>query len=298
MRRVARFLIRLYPANWRARYGEEFDALLEDSPPGLGSLFDLMKGAIKMQMNVPSFPKLALVLGVAGLLVGLGVSFLVEPRYVSTSVMTFESTPGSTLAVRDQFVACQSEVLSRTSLASMITDPRLDLYQKERQRRPIEDVTEDMKRNIQINAVDVPRGGDGQYMAFEIRFAYSDPNKMRAIVQTLVTKFMEANLFRQRVRANMNQRRSSDQIARLEARIAFLEKRLGIPSAIAMGSPAGATGGIQLSVLDSPSLPQAAIYPNRASFMATGLAGGVGLALVVAVFRRKSPAIPFPAEAA
>jgi len=182
MRRVARFLIRLYPANWRARYGEEFDALLEDSPPGLGSLFDLMKGAIKMQMNVPSFPKVALVLGVAGLLVGLGVSFLVKPRYVSTSVMTFESTPGSTLAVRDQFVACQSEVLSRTSLASMITDPRLDLYQKERQRRPIEDVTEDMKRNIQINAVDVPRGGDGQYMAFEIRFAYSDPNKGNYIV--------------------------------------------------------------------------------------------------------------------
>ena len=34
MKRVALLLIRLYPANWRARYGEEFKALLEESSAG------------------------------------------------------------------------------------------------------------------------------------------------------------------------------------------------------------------------------------------------------------------------
>jgi hypothetical protein len=34
MRRWMRIIARLYPAGWRARYGDEFDALLEDVRPG------------------------------------------------------------------------------------------------------------------------------------------------------------------------------------------------------------------------------------------------------------------------
>jgi hypothetical protein len=70
MRRIPRALIRLYPANWRDRYGDEFEALLEDGPPNVFGLFDLLKGALKMQLNVPAFPKLAVVLSIVGLLGG------------------------------------------------------------------------------------------------------------------------------------------------------------------------------------------------------------------------------------
>lgn len=54
MSRFARALIRLYPAQWRKRYGEEFEALLEDSAPGLRAILDLMKGAIKMRHSSPA----------------------------------------------------------------------------------------------------------------------------------------------------------------------------------------------------------------------------------------------------
>jgi uncharacterized protein involved in exopolysaccharide biosynthesis len=152
-----------------------------------------------------------------------------------------------------------------------------------------------MKRDIQIS-VEVPPGFDGQYRVFAIRFTYSDPIKTQQTVQTLMIRFMEANLTRQRDRASVNRAQSSKQIAQLEARIAFLEKRLGIPSASAADAPI--RGGIQLSVIGPPSLPEKAIYPKRPAFMATGFGIGVALALLIAIFRRKAPPIPFPAETA
>jgi hypothetical protein len=39
---LARFVTHLYPAAWRQRYGDEFEALLEDKPPTLSCLFDFI----------------------------------------------------------------------------------------------------------------------------------------------------------------------------------------------------------------------------------------------------------------
>jgi len=41
----------LYPAWWRARYGEEMEALLEDRKPTIGDRVDLSIGAIKARMG-------------------------------------------------------------------------------------------------------------------------------------------------------------------------------------------------------------------------------------------------------
>lgn len=51
MRRVVRFLVRLYPANWRERYGEEFEALLEDAPPGWAGI----QGLISIRKIAPEY---------------------------------------------------------------------------------------------------------------------------------------------------------------------------------------------------------------------------------------------------
>jgi capsular polysaccharide biosynthesis protein len=104
MKRVAQFLIRLYPPSWRARYGEEFEALIEDSPVAFSGIFDLVKGAIKMRLSAPAFPKLALVLSVSGLLAGLLVSFTVTPAYVSRAVMRFSGGDASRTAIECQQV--------------------------------------------------------------------------------------------------------------------------------------------------------------------------------------------------
>lgn len=48
------FLIRLYPATWRARYGDEFEALLEERPLGPFDVTDIVLGALDAQLRLRS----------------------------------------------------------------------------------------------------------------------------------------------------------------------------------------------------------------------------------------------------
>ncbi len=43
-------LIRLYPARWRARYGDEFEAILDERPLGPFDLADILLGALDAQL--------------------------------------------------------------------------------------------------------------------------------------------------------------------------------------------------------------------------------------------------------
>jgi hypothetical protein len=294
MKNIARHLICLYPSNWRDRYGEEFAALLEDSKPGISGVFDLIKGAIRMRVTLPSFPKLALVLSIFGLLAGLGVSYLVTPRYVSSATMMFNQPSGyppiNLLQVAE---GIRGETFSRTSLTSIITDPRLDLYHSERTRIPLLDVIEQMRMDLEIRII--PAGP-----AIDIKFRYSDRMKARDTVQAVVAKLLEANFQRQRAPVYVKRQRSFDQIDRMEARIAALEKRLGIPPSPPEPlefEPTMATAG--LDVIDVPSLATKPVFPDRFRFMSVGFGSGFVLALVIAIFRHRSqPAIPFPATTA
>lgn len=51
--RLARWLVRLYPRDWRERYGEEFEALLQDSSGGLRALVNVLWSALRERV-VPS----------------------------------------------------------------------------------------------------------------------------------------------------------------------------------------------------------------------------------------------------
>jgi hypothetical protein len=48
-------LLGLYPEPWRARYGDEFLALLEDRPPSLRERLDIVRGALDAHMD-PQIP--------------------------------------------------------------------------------------------------------------------------------------------------------------------------------------------------------------------------------------------------
>ena len=49
---MSAFLIRLYPAPWRARYGDEFAALLEERPLGPLDVADILLGAFDAQLRL------------------------------------------------------------------------------------------------------------------------------------------------------------------------------------------------------------------------------------------------------
>jgi hypothetical protein len=46
-----KYLVRLYPRAWRARYGEEFEALVETQPVRLGLVLDILAGAIDARLS-------------------------------------------------------------------------------------------------------------------------------------------------------------------------------------------------------------------------------------------------------
>ena len=46
------FLIRCYPARWRARYGDEFEAILEERPLGPFDVADILLGAFDAQLRL------------------------------------------------------------------------------------------------------------------------------------------------------------------------------------------------------------------------------------------------------
>src|SRR5579859_6724442 len=86
--RLIRFAGRLYPASWRRRYGVEFDTPLEDANRGWRDVWDVLLGALTMQLTTRTFAKIAASFGVAGALLCSGVSFIALPdQFVSSTIL-------------------------------------------------------------------------------------------------------------------------------------------------------------------------------------------------------------------
>jgi len=92
MKRLARWTMRLYPARWRRRYGDELDALIEQTGADARIIANLFAGGIRMQFSEWSFAKLAAVMGMAGLVIGVAASYMVAPMYRSSAELQVSST--------------------------------------------------------------------------------------------------------------------------------------------------------------------------------------------------------------
>jgi succinoglycan biosynthesis transport protein ExoP len=140
----------------------------------------------------------------AGLVVSVVVAFLWPNTYISSAVMriTPQQVPERLVPsnvnsqISERLSAMQQEITSRSSLSELIQRPALDLYKRERMRKPMEDIIEEMRKGIKITILDMPtaqsRGRAGS--AFQISFSYGDRYKAQAVVGQLVTKFIEQNV--------------------------------------------------------------------------------------------------------
>ena len=129
------------------------------------------------------------------------LSFTIPRRYVSTAVMRL--TPLASAGEPAWQIGAEAarrleemrvEVLSRQSLTEMIERPAIDLYRQERATRPLEDVMEDMRRDIHIEIVPAPARGQGRIPpTFRVSFEYPDPVKAQAVVRHLTARLSELN---------------------------------------------------------------------------------------------------------
>lgn len=89
MKRLIRLASKLYPQLWWKRYGDEFHALLEDLNPQWRDVFDVLKGAMAMQITT------WILIGVAfagtGALAGAAFFFFAHHRSEPASAETAET---------------------------------------------------------------------------------------------------------------------------------------------------------------------------------------------------------------
>jgi len=180
-----RWAARLYPAPWRARYGAEFEALLEDIPAGRRVFWNTLTEALKMRILSWDPRKIAILAGgsiLAGTAVGVIVSFAMPVRYESRAY-TRVNTGGEDLASTASALGRAARVtLSRGSLTALIM--QYHLY-PQLVRESIEDAVEEMQRHVLVTA-DIP---SGKGIVFQVAFDYPDP----AVAQT-VTKRLSVGI--------------------------------------------------------------------------------------------------------
>jgi uncharacterized protein involved in exopolysaccharide biosynthesis len=251
--RLIRFASSLYPVTWRRRYGDEFEALLEDTSRDWRDVFDVLAGALKMQITSWSVGRFAAVFGVAGTLLWSGLLFVMMPdQYTSDAVLrlwTSGSSPETPITDKaDKFVIdLIQHAESRDSLASVIETH--GLYERERQKKGIDDAIDRMRRSIRFDRIEHSN-------AFHVRFRYDDAKQAQRIEQELIRKVMEANVADRRAHV------------------------------------AGA-GAYNMEVLKPASLPKRPSAPNRFLLASEGLAGGLLLgALTTIVLRTRPPTAP------
>lgn len=168
----------------------------------------------------------------AGLVVSVVVAFLWPDTYVSTAVMRITPQQISdrlvpsvvNMQMQQRLQQMQQEILSRGSLTALIQSPALDLYRKERQRYPMEDVLADMRKAIKIGTVDL--AGGSRSSSFAISFTYPDRFKAQAVVNQLVTKFTEQNAKVQKLQATVTSEFLGDELKQAKEKMDKLEDDL------------------------------------------------------------------------
>jgi hypothetical protein len=260
MRRWIGWAAQLYPASWRARYGAEFDALLDDANVRWRDLADVLRGALTMQMTSwKSYGKMAAAAAGACAILALAGSYLMPNQYVSRAVLRISpqspaagSTPAEVHSGQRQRLAQMAvQVLGRQELVNLILEPPLDLYKEERKRMTVDDVAEKMRtHDIRIRLYDAPRTGQSGAQAFVISFDYPDRYKARMVVRELIGKFMMLNY--------------------------------------ALAQKAGSGTNVGLELLEPADLPETPAWPNHIAFLWAGLGSGLLLGLLATLLWRRT----------
>ncbi|HVN06596.1 MAG TPA: hypothetical protein VMT86_19390 [Bryobacteraceae bacterium] len=158
----------------------------------------------------------------AGLVIAVVVAFFWPDTFVSTAVMRItpqqipERLVPSNISTQmaERLMSMQQQIESRTSLQELIQRPSLNLYPKDRQRKPMEDVIDQMRKAIKITLLDsgVAQSPQRPASAFAISFSYSDRYKAQAVVRELVSKFTEETNNQLRQQANTTTQFLNDQL--------------------------------------------------------------------------------------
>ena len=133
----------------------------------------------------------------ACLVIGTVTAFLWPDTYVSSAIVRVippqipeRFVPSNVNSEISQRInSMYQSITSRQTLTNIINV--YQLYPRDRKRLPMEDVIEQMKKDIRL---DLTGGENKRIQAFEIRYSYENRLVAQKIVQELVTRFIDENI--------------------------------------------------------------------------------------------------------
>jgi succinoglycan biosynthesis transport protein ExoP len=143
----------------------------------------------------------------AGLVIGVVTAYLWPETYVSAAIVRVSPpqvperyVPTNINAdMAERVNAIMQSITSRPTLTNIINLHQL--YPRDRKNLPLEDVIEQMRRDIRVRPVGVTGSGRNKVAhAYEISFAYENRHIAQKIVAELVSRFIDEN-----IRARSNQ---------------------------------------------------------------------------------------------
>jgi hypothetical protein len=230
MKRVVRFLIHLYPAWWRRRYGQELEALLEDSGSGSRDVWDLFRAAMEMQMKTWSFGRIVMVCGIAGLVLSGAVAFSRPYQYRSLATLKAETQNGSPPDSPAYWNALETVAFPPQALSDIIHQQHLYTDM------PIGDSIERLRRGIRMEPI--------SQGLVQVSFAYKDPVLAERVSQDLAGRLITANLITRGVNGTVL--RLSEMASPDPPTMQVERKRYGLAG---LGLPAGMLFGVVLALI-------------------------------------------------
>jgi hypothetical protein len=216
MKRILKLLARLYPNEWRRRYGAEYEALLDEGTPRVRDAVDVFWGAFMMQITSWSSLRIVLVCALVGGLAAVAISFRTPVLYTS-EVVVLQFTPKIPSPAGGLAMTAESQRPHMPELAQRTFDQTLlefiirkyNLYPIERAKMPIADVVEKMRsailiRPVPLSSLDKERVKVAEEMwvrdlqsldsALTVEFEYPDAQVAQRVDAELISMLIRANL--------------------------------------------------------------------------------------------------------
>ncbi len=222
MRRIAHWLVALYPRAWKQRYGEEFHALLDDCSPNQLKVAGIVKGALIVriaELFQSPMRSAALCAGV-GAIVALAWVLTLPKQFRSEGVVSAPST--------EHIYAAVQKALSDEQVAGFIRRNHL-VFGDAREPVVSWETIEEFRRNATF-------GQAGAFAGTSVRvtFSHPDPAKAQAVAREIQVAMIDLGQGLQAV-SLANRPLSSKQRA------------FGLP--LIAGLSAGAMLGLAVSIL-------------------------------------------------
>jgi hypothetical protein len=157
MRALIRAAARLYPTRWRKRYAREFDALLEDLEPTWLGLFNVVYGALTMQITRAGV--VAAGCAVVGAVVAGAASLRMPETYASSATLRLPST---------------DEAFFQHAQQATLAEPL------------------ELKKRAAVY-LEVPVDAKTRSTMLTVSFADRDPDKARQVTERLLGNVLTAN---------------------------------------------------------------------------------------------------------